>query len=491
MSQWAEIRHMHIVDGVPKKEIARRLGLDIKTVRRAVERETAPTKRESPRRARRLDPWREQITGWLLDEPKISAKRIGRLLPKEVGPIQARTIRKYVAELRGDLSPKEAFVHRTHALGDTMEADFGESWAVVGGKLHKVKFLVVTLPGSNTYFAKAYPVERVECLLDGLATAFVWFGGLPRRVVLDNTSLAVKKVLKGTERIENQMFHGFRGGWPVHADFCAPGKGWEKGSVERGVEYVRANVFRPMPNVDSWDALNAQIMTELEHDLDQRRLPDGRTARQAQVAEREHLRPLPDHRPETCRVLTCVANKYGQVHVDRSTYSVPVCHARRPVTVKLFHDQVVIACGGEVVARHERTFREGSTIIDPLHVLELLEKKHRAVSESTAIQQWQLPQVFHQLRAELHGRTRKPDQEWVRILRLLEEHPPSLVELAVTGAIERGSPRLETVQMLLRQESAAPRVAPPLTMDRTDLLAIEVAEPDLSAWDTLCAGGQA
>ena len=38
MSQWAEIRHLHLVEGVPKKEIARRLQLDVKTVRRAVDR---------------------------------------------------------------------------------------------------------------------------------------------------------------------------------------------------------------------------------------------------------------------------------------------------------------------------------------------------------------------------------------------------------------------------------------------------------------------
>ena len=37
MSQWAEVRHLHLVEGVPKKEIARRLQLDVKTVRRAVD----------------------------------------------------------------------------------------------------------------------------------------------------------------------------------------------------------------------------------------------------------------------------------------------------------------------------------------------------------------------------------------------------------------------------------------------------------------------
>ena len=45
MSQWAEVRQMHVVDGVPKKQIAERLGLDIKTVRRAVAQATAPARR--------------------------------------------------------------------------------------------------------------------------------------------------------------------------------------------------------------------------------------------------------------------------------------------------------------------------------------------------------------------------------------------------------------------------------------------------------------
>ena len=44
MSQWAEIRHMHLVEGVPKKEIARRLLLDVKTVRRAVDQPTPPVR---------------------------------------------------------------------------------------------------------------------------------------------------------------------------------------------------------------------------------------------------------------------------------------------------------------------------------------------------------------------------------------------------------------------------------------------------------------
>ena len=210
MSQWAELRHQHFVEGVPKKTLARRFGLDVKTVRRALERQEPP-RRARTRRSRLLDPHREAIESLLREDPKITAKRIGRLLEATAGPIRPRTLRKYVASLRSELLPREAFVHRTHRPGHTMEIDFGESWAVVGGQMRKVKFLVATLPASNAYFAKAYPVERLECLLDGIAEAFAFFGGVPERCVLDNTSLVVKKVLRGRDREVTEAFAGFRG----------------------------------------------------------------------------------------------------------------------------------------------------------------------------------------------------------------------------------------------------------------------------------------
>ena len=80
-----------------------------------------------------LDPHREEIKALLLQDQKITAKRIGRILEPKAGRIKPRTLRQYVARLRAELFAKEAFVHRTHRPGHTMEADFGESWAVIAG----------------------------------------------------------------------------------------------------------------------------------------------------------------------------------------------------------------------------------------------------------------------------------------------------------------------------------------------------------------------
>ena len=282
-------------------------------------------------------------------------------------------------------------MHRSVLPGTTMEVDFGESWVDIAGVPCKVKYLVATLPFSNAYFAKAYPVERLESLLDGIESAFRYFGGLVDRLVLDNTSLAVKDVLAGRDRVQTEAFEAFRGGYPFRAEFCAPAKGWEKGSVEGGVKYVRNLVFRPRLAVESWTALNAAIITELDADLPTRQLDDGRSVEEALAQERQHLRAMPVHLPATCRVVARVADK--------------------------------------------------------------------------------------------------PDQEWVRMLRLMETHPAAAVERAVAAALERHSPRLETVRLILRQQEAGPPlVCPPVASVRPELARIAVPAPTLSAYDALVEG---
>ena len=113
-------------------------------------------------------------------------------------------------------------------------------------------------------------------------------------------------------------------------------------------------------------------------------------------------------------------------------------------------------------------------------------RKHRAVPEATALRGWRLAPVWQQVRAALATHTRKPDQEWVRMLRLMETHPTAAVERAVAVALERHSPRLETVRLILRQQQAgSPAVCRPVAGVRPDLAQITVPAPTLAAYDEL------
>ncbi len=485
MSLWAEIRHLFFAEHLPKRAISRRLHVDRKTVTRALGQAAAPAKRVSPPRGRRLDRHRAEIEAWLRDEPKLTAKRIGALLAErhpDLG-VRPRAVRRYVAQVRGALFVPEAFVHRTHRMGQTLEADFGETWVEIASEARKAHFLVATLPASNAYFARIYPVERLECLLDGLLAAFTQFGGLTERIVMDNTSLAVREVLRGPEREENRAFHAFRGELALGADFCAPRKGWEKGSVEGGVGYVRQNGLQPRIVAATWEEANARLLAILEADLATRRLPDGRTCREALEEERRHLRPLPAHLPDACRTLPRVIDKFGHVIVDGARYSVPIDHAYQAALLRLFHDRVEVQVGGVRVASHPRSFRRGANVLDPRHVLRLLVRKHRAASEATALAD--LPDAFHELRLALREHTRKPDREWVEVLQLLETHTQEELEIAVRTAMERQSPRLATIRMLLRREEGVAGPAEPVAITDPIAAALAVDPPALAPYDTL------
>ena len=73
--------------------------------------------------------------------------------------------------------------------------------------------------------------------------------------------------------------------------------------------------------------------------------------------------------------------------------------------------------------------------------------------------------VIRKLRTALQDKTRKPDQEWVRILGLIRHHPLEEVERAALAALAAGTPRYESVRLLLRGEGTAGEVAP-VRLDR-------------------------
>ncbi len=181
MSQWAELRHQHFVEEVSEEGAGQALWA------RHQDRPSGPRVRAAAAAGfpvvapALLDPHYEEIKALLREDPKITAKRIGRLLEPTAGQVKPRT----ATQVRGPASRRSSSPRRPSSTapigpGDTMEADFGESWAIIAGELRKVKFFVTTLPCSNVYFARAYPVERLECLLDGLAESFAFFGGVTR-----------------------------------------------------------------------------------------------------------------------------------------------------------------------------------------------------------------------------------------------------------------------------------------------------------------------
>ena len=76
---------------------------------------------------------------------------------------------------------------------------------------------------------KAFPAETTEAFCDGHNAAFRCFGGVPRRIVYDNTKLAVARILGDGTRQRTQVFSELQSHYLFDDRFGRPGKGNDKG----------------------------------------------------------------------------------------------------------------------------------------------------------------------------------------------------------------------------------------------------------------------
>ena len=146
---------------------------------------------------------------------------------------------------------------------------------------------------------------------------------------------------------------------------------------------------------------------------------------------------------------------------ERNDYSVPTAYGHRPVLVKGSVEEVVIACGAEIIARHPRSYAREDFIFDPLHYLALLERKIGALDQAAPLQGWNLPEAFVTLRRLLEARLGKPGKrEYVQVLRLIETFRLEDIHAAVREALRLGAIGFDAVKhlVLCRIERRPPKL---------------------------------
>ena len=346
MELYAAVRRSVYVEGVSERAAARRFGLARETVRKMLRYRLPPGyRRAQPIRRPKLDAFTGIIDQILREDqhrPKKqrhTAKRIGERLRAEYGFTGGDTIVKaYVREQR--LGGQEMFVPLAHPPGDA-QADFGEALVVIAGVECKAHYLVVDLPHSDDAFVKAFPAETTEAFCDGHNAAFRYFGGVPRRIVYDNTKLAVARILGDGTRQRTQVFSELQSHYLFDDRFGRPGKGNDKGKVEGLVGYARRNFFVPIPRFGSWDALNADLERQCRERRGRRLRRHTETIGERFARDRAALLPLPPVPYDACDTRTTRVTSLSLVRYRRNDYSVPTAYGHREVLVKGYVDDGV------------------------------------------------------------------------------------------------------------------------------------------------------
>ena len=463
---YGRVRRAVLVEGRSQRAVALEFGVSRDSVRKMLRYSVPPGyQRQQPVKRPRLGPWLGVIDAILEDDrqrpakQRHTAKRILDRLREEHGFKGGYTIVKdYVrtATLRG----REMFVPLTHPAGEA-QVDFGEAVVVIAGVGRRAHYLVMDLPHSDDCFVAAFPAETTEAFLEGHVRAFAYFGGVPTRILYDNTKIAVAKILGGTERQRTRAFSELQSHYLFADKFGRPAKGNDKGKVEGLVGYARRNFMVPIARFASWEAFNEHLEQQCRKRQARRLRGHTETIGERFERDRAALLPLPIGPYDACEKVAARVNSLALVRYRGNDYSVPTRHGHLQVLVRGYVHEVTIACGSEVIARHPRSYEREAVIFDPLHYLALLEQKTRALEQAAPLAGWQLPECFAMLRRLLDARLKKHGgREYVQVLRLLETFSMEEVTRAIEDALQLGTIGFDAVRHLLlcRIERRPPRL---------------------------------
>ena len=87
-----------------------------------------------------------------------------------------------------------------------MQFDWSEEHVVLGGVEQKIKVAHFRLCHSRKSFIVAYPGEPQEMVLDAFVRALAFYGGVPRRVIIDNPKTMVTYVSRSKDRVYHPRF---------------------------------------------------------------------------------------------------------------------------------------------------------------------------------------------------------------------------------------------------------------------------------------------
>jgi transposase len=354
---WARVRAL-AADGVSEREIARRLGINRRTVKRLVEADEPPRYRRAPAGSM-LDPL-VPVIGRLMEEwPEIKAPRVAELLRDEYGFAgSVDLVRKRMAAMR---PRRERPAQRTgYRPGQVMQVDWAEmpTRPRLWGRERRVYALICSLPWSGASTALFSFDMTIESFLEGHVRAFDWLGGVPRECVYDNLRSAVAR-RDGDVVCWNPRFVQLRGHYAFHATACTPATPREKGSVEGAVRYHKTGFWpaRRFSSLEQLDDLYADWRDRVA--LPRRHATGGFVVAERLDVERRALRPLPPVDFDAAGRRSSRVPLDGYLKLAGSFYRAPEALVHQRVELRWDRDRVWIEHRGQTVSRYPRSYMPG------------------------------------------------------------------------------------------------------------------------------------
>lgn len=490
------IRKLHFKEGRSIRQLAKDLKLSRQTIRKALQQNEIPTyQRTKPVFLPVIDPVKAIIIQWLTDDESApikqrhSAAQIHRRLVKEYDFKGGEsTVRRFVRQYKQQKETPNSSIPLEFDPGEYAQFDWGEVTVILSGIETKVMLFCMRLLYSRKIFVKVFLHQRQEALFQGHADAFDYFGGVPKTIVYDNMKTAVKKVLEGTKREEQEAFIQFRSHYLFDSQYCAPAKGNEKGQVEKLVQVARAQFLVPVPNVSDLQELNDYLKSQCDKYEDTHVPQTKEKVRERFTHEKKQLLPILGEHP-CARKVKAMVNTLSLVHFETNAYSVPTRYAgRKDAEVRAFVDKIEVWLGGECVAEHIRTYEKLQEVFEVDHYLDELERKPRAIQHARPVRKAKLPSSYH----EFHKRSFSKyghGKEFIKLLKFHREFSAEVVKQAVEHCVRNQLYSADHVRHYLYLITQ-PQTIKPAPMRYETEQPVTVEAPNFNPYDQLLQKGR-
>jgi len=306
-----------------------------------------------PSKGQVLLPHQEEIRDWIENEHLTLTKIHSKLMRIGVETTYSGLYRFVTSEI--GLPSKTTVRMAETEPGEVAEVDFGRLGLVDDPESEKKRFvyaLVVTLVFSRHRYVAVSFTQELHVLISGMEDAWEFFGGVTRRVVIDNLRAAVSKSDRYTP-VFNRTFLEYSEYRGFIIDPAPAHMATGKPTVERQVPYVRKNFFqgetfrdlaRIRDEAVKWCTETAGMRIH------------GTTRKRPLVIfteeEKEKLLPLIKDRFDTPSRATPTVHPDHHVRIGYSLYSAPAAYIGKKLDARKDSRLVRLYHKGQLIKTH-------------------------------------------------------------------------------------------------------------------------------------------
>ncbi len=466
--------------GFSARQIAKSLNLDRDTVKKYVH---DPDIKSNPRSERpsKLDPFRGLIKDMVGQYPKVKAPVILRQVQDKGFDGEITIIRKYLKLLRYD-KVDEPFIRFESLPGKQIQIDWGHFGSIAYGETsRKLYALCVIESHSRKLFVIFTHSQNQETLHRCLVEAFLFFGGTPKEIVVDNMLTAVTERLGSMIRFNESFLDFLRpfGIIPLACNIRAP---HEKGKIENSIKYLRNN-FWPLRTFTDLDDINHQVLAWVEKANQRVHQTTGEKPLERFV--KEALRALPDPLPDFRETQTLKVYKDFGIRFDCNVYTVPPRLVGKTVTLKADHRTISVYYKEKQVATHSRTWKKSQRIDLASHSEQVKKLKKKIFMDRQIMIFMSLGQEAADYLEKLLDASQPLKKTVDQLLKLNDEYGTSSLIYALKKALAHKLYGYSYIQNILYQEMTPSTPHQPVILKDKEHNSIRLTRPNLAEYDAI------